>query len=61
MKCDFCEEKDATINIQKLWVIWKIDDKGNYINPEIITNIEPDENIHLCDECFEDWYEGEKF
>ena len=57
--CDHCEKEKATKNIQRMWTIYDIDDKGHYSDGSIDPNCEPSESHHLCDECFRKWDEGE--
>lgn len=62
IKCDFCD-KNSSFNLQKVWVKYNIDTKGNYnIDKNFDTfNIEEPvngDNLHLCKSCFENWSNG---
>jgi hypothetical protein len=58
--CVRCQ-KPATVNIQKLWVIWKYDaENEKYSRKHELLDIEPSgsENLHLCDGCESLWKQG---
>lgn len=60
-KCLMCE-KDATANLQKLWVRWEYDAREDKYSTEYkVLDIEPlgDDNLHLCDDCVKLWEQGE--
>ena len=64
MKCDICGKRDATINVQKVWIKWKYDAKtGDYSKTfDTLFDVEEptgNENLHLCNECFGKWRYGE--
>lgn len=60
-KCVKCG-KQATTNIQKLWVKWKYNaEKDEYSSKHEVLDIGPTEgeNLHLCDKCVKLWERGE--
>ena len=63
IKCNFCN-LEAVVNYQKVWVKFKIDEKGNYRKDNKFCggNFEQpinEDNIHLCKKHNKDWLEGE--
>jgi len=54
IKCDFCKNNKAKYNLQKVWVLWKIDKNDNYKFVSTLDIEEPvgEENLHLCENCF---------
>ncbi|MBI4723296.1 MAG: hypothetical protein HY769_09955 [Candidatus Stahlbacteria bacterium] len=63
MKCRYCGKK-AKINVQKVWIKWDYDPKTDSYsdNHELLLDAEEpvgDENLHLCEYCFNKWKEGE--
>jgi len=61
-KCFNCNEP-AKKNVQKVWIGWDYDNKsGSYsVEHELILDFGPDddENLHLCEKCYELWRIGE--
>jgi NADH dehydrogenase/NADH:ubiquinone oxidoreductase subunit G len=62
IKCDYCD-KNSKCNLQKIWVKYDINEKGNYSEDKNFDtfNIEEpmnENNLHLCRSCFENWLNG---
>ena len=62
IKCYYCN-KNSRFNLQKVWVKYNIDKKGNYNEDKNFDTFdieEPidDDNLHLCKSCFENWSNG---
>ena len=57
VKCDICGEP-ATVNWQKAWIMYDIDENGDYSEqPTDIGNIV--ENDHYCNSCWAEEQEEE--
>lgn len=59
IRCDLCN-KNARFNLQKVWVKYILNTKGNYSEDKDFNTFdieEPvaDENLHFCKKCFDDW------
>jgi len=59
--CQQCKHKAASVNVQKLWVKWSLDSRGDTTGAHDMLDEEPreDENLFLCDGCYSLWSEGE--
>ena len=62
IKCNFCN-KNSVFNLQKVWVKYNIDTKGNYNEDKNFDTFDIEEpvnnnNLHLCKSCFESWLNG---
>ena len=56
--CDYHPRKRATKNVQTDWIVYSIDDKGEYNNDTYSSDCDPIESYHLCDKCYDKWEEG---
>lgn len=59
IKCDFHPRKKATNNVQLDYIVYSITNKGEYKETSYSSGVDPIENHHLCDSCFEKWENGE--
>jgi len=59
IKCNFCNKK-SKFNLQKVWIKYNVDATGNYDEDRSFDTFDVEEpinedNIHLCEICFEKW------
>jgi hypothetical protein len=61
LRCDYCESKNITKNIQECYVEYDYNTKTQeYSNEPTLIN-EPIDNKHLCDKCYHKWCNGDLF
>jgi hypothetical protein len=59
IKCHYCN-KNSNFNLQKIWIKYNIDKKGNYTEDKNFDNFDIEEpinndNLHMCKNCFKSW------
>ena len=63
-KCDICGKEDAIYNVQKIWIRWdynaKLDEYSkDFVDLPDIEEPTGDENLFLCQECYDKWRYGD--
>lgn len=59
IKCDFHPRKKATKNVQLDYLVYDLDEYGSYENINYSSGVDPIENHHLCNSCYEKWEKGD--
>lgn len=58
MKCDNCD-KNAVKNFQLTWIVWDVDEDGNYSEDHSLLEGDSEDNRHYCEEHAEEFENGE--